>query len=108
EEGQYYISCSLNHAAYSSVSEACFSCILGILPDEDAPGYEHFFIKPTMTDGLTCASGSYDSVRGKISVSWDSVERTLTCTVPKGSTCTVVLPNGVSSEVADGEHSFNW
>ena len=108
DEGQYYISCSLNHAAYSSVSEACFSCILGILPDEDAPGYEHFFIKPTMTDGLTSASGSYDSVRGKISVSWDSVERTLTCTVPKGSTCTVVLPNGESGEVADGEYSFNW
>lgn len=107
-ETSYYISCSLNHAAYSSVSEVCFSCILGILPDEDAPGYEHFFIKPTMTDGLTSASGSYDSVRGKISVSWDSSAKTLNCTVPKGSTCTVVLPNGESSDVSEGEHSFNW
>ncbi len=107
-DGRYYVNGSLNHGAYSSVSEVCYKYILGISPDENAPGYEHFYIRPMMTSAIASASGSFKSVRGDISVSWDSGERTLTCTVPKGSTCTVVLPNGESSEVADGEHSFNW
>lgn len=107
-DGRYYVNGSLNHGAYSSVSEVCYKYILGIQPDENAPGYEHFYIRPMMTAGIGSASGSFMSVRGDISVSWDSSEKTLTCTVPKDSTCTVVLPNGEQKEVSEGEHSFNW
>lgn len=107
-DGRYYISASLNHAAYSSVSEICYKYILGISADEKAPGYEHFYIKPMMTTGIESASGSFKSLRGEISVSWDSSKKSLTCSVPKGSTCTVILPNGESKEVSEGDHSFNW
>ena len=107
-DGKYYINGSLNHGAYSSVCNVCYEYILGLQPDEDAPGYEHFYVRPLMTEGITSAEGSYDSVRGKISVSWNSQDRSLSVEVPKDSTCTVVLPNGESSDVSGGQHSFNW
>ncbi|RKM60483.1 hypothetical protein D6855_07135 [Butyrivibrio sp. CB08] len=108
DDGDYYIGGSLNHAAYSSVSQACYEYILGIQTDETAPGFEHFYVRPLMTEGIASASGSYESVRGKISVSWNSDERSITVEVPKGTTCTVVLPGGETNEVTEGQHSFNW
>ena len=106
--GRYSISCSLNHAAYSAACEVCYTCILGILPDENAPGYEHFYIEPLMTSQLESASGSFDSVRGRISVAWDSTKRELICEVPKGSAATAILPDGRQEELSEGRHSLNW
>ena len=107
-DGKYYISASLNHAAFSSVSELCYSYILGIRPDEDYPGYEHFFIKPCMMPGVGSASGSFESCRGLISVSYDQDKKELTCRVPEGSTCTLELPDGEVYELKAGEHKYSW
>ena len=107
-DGKYYVNGSLNHAAFSSVSEACYKYILGIRPDEEYPGYEHFYIEPLMTQNIASASGSFDSVRGEISVSWNSTTRELSCSIPATSRCTLILPSGETIDVSGGEHSFTW
>ncbi len=105
---QYELTGSLNHAAYSSVCAFCYSDILGIRPDENAPGYEHFFVKPMMGLGVSKAEGAYKSRRGIIRVSWDSEARQITCTVPEGTTCTLTLPTGEEKELEAGRHEINW
>lgn len=106
--GQYELTGSLNHAAYSSVCAFCYSDILGIRPDENAPGYEHFFVRPMMALDVTKAEGAYKSRRGVIRVAWDSVAKQITCTVPERTTCTLTLPTGEDKELDAGNHTLNW
>ncbi len=106
-QGKYRVTGSLNHAAYSSVSSFFYTNILGIKPDENAPGYKHFYITPNV-GGLTHAAGLYNSRQGKISVDWNAETRKLLCTIPTGSTCTLTLPNGEVQELAEGNYEFTW
>ncbi|SFB87289.1 alpha-L-rhamnosidase [Butyrivibrio sp. YAB3001] len=106
-DGRYYVSGSLNHAAYSSVATFCFTDILGIVPDEEMPGYKHFYIQPKIGSMLTSAEGSFISRYGKISVSWNLDEKQLSCTIPDESTCTLILPNGESHELSSGEYIYS-
>ena len=106
--GRYELTGSLNHAAYSSVCAFCYSDILGIRPDENAPGYEHFYVKPMIAMDVTKAEGAYKSRHGLIRVAWDSASRQITCTVPDGTTCTLILPTGVVKELDAGIHEMNW
>ena len=46
EDQTFNVSGSLNHYAYASVCAYMFTDILGIQPDPEHPGYEHFFLKP--------------------------------------------------------------
>jgi len=59
---------SFCHYAIGGVGEWLYSAVLGIVPDEEHPGYEEFDIKPYPGGSLSCARGSYDSIRGRISV----------------------------------------
>jgi alpha-L-rhamnosidase len=85
---------SFDHYAIGSVGEWMYRHILGISPDIDRPGYEHFTIHPRPGGTLTRAKGSYHSIRGEIASSW-KLEKgtfTLTVTIPPNSTATIVLP----------------
>lgn len=84
---------SLDHVAFGAVSEWMFRNILGINPDEERPGYEHFTLRPQPGGGLTWARGSYDSVRGQIASEWesDAAGQTYTFTIPANSSATVIL-----------------
>lgn len=106
--GKYLVTGSLNHAAYSSVCEVYFRNILGIKTDENAPGYEHFYIQPCVTELLGEVNGSHKCRFGEIKVSWNAAEHKLTCTIPVGTTCTVILPDGTATEVKSGDHEFTW
>ncbi|MCR5556598.1 MAG: glycoside hydrolase family 78 protein [Butyrivibrio sp.] len=106
-EGKYRVTGSLNHAAYSSVCSFLYTDILGIKTDENAPGYEHFFIEPAVNCGLSFAKGSYKCIHGTISVSWNAAEKKLEAVVPEGTTCTIILP-GTTTEVESGEHEIIW
>lgn len=85
---------SLDHVAFGSVSEWIFRHILGINPDRDHPGYEHFRIAPRPGGSLTWAKGSYHSIRGEITSSWrtEDNEFVLEIYIPVNTTATVVLP----------------
>jgi alpha-L-rhamnosidase len=82
------------HDTLISIGAWFIEGVAGIRPDEDAPGFRHFFVKPAVVGDLSSATGSYRSIQGEIVSDWQ-VERdtiTLTVTVPPGSTATVVVP----------------
>lgn len=106
--GRYLVEGSLNHAAYSSVAWSFYRDILGIRPDENDPGYRHFFLQPCVSEQLQYASGSHECKYGLIEVEWNSTERHLSCAVPEGTSATLTLPNGEVKELSSGEYEFNW
>jgi alpha-L-rhamnosidase len=68
--------------------------LAGIRPDENAPGYRHFFVRPAPVGDLTFARARYHSIHGEIVSDWriENGRFRLSVTVPPGSSATVVLP----------------
>ncbi|MEW6754005.1 MAG: alpha-L-rhamnosidase C-terminal domain-containing protein, partial [Candidatus Latescibacterota bacterium] len=105
---------SFNHYAIGAVGEFVYRVVLGLNPDEEAPGWRHFTVRPLppppgVTDDLTWARGSYRSVRGTIGVEWriEEGEFRLEVEVPANTTATVVLPGGrTRRRVGSGRHRF--
>jgi alpha-L-rhamnosidase len=87
---------SFNHWALGSVGEWLYACVLGLEPDSEQPGYQHFFVKPHPGGGLTYAKGSYHSIRGEIQIAWRDNPNAfeLDLVVPPNTTATVELPSG--------------
>jgi alpha-L-rhamnosidase len=77
---------------------------LGINPDERAPGYERFTLRPRPGGGLTWAKGSYRSIRGLIASEWQvgADGTTFAFTIPANSTATVYLPAADAARVTEG------
>ncbi len=107
-DGKYIVSGSLNHMAYSSVCEVYFKNLLGIKADENAPGYEHFFLKPCVSESLGQVSGLYRCRFGDIKVSWNCSDHMLTCSIPENTTCTLTLPDGSTTELTAGDYEYTW
>ncbi|MBR4755846.1 MAG: hypothetical protein IK076_02790, partial [Bacteroidales bacterium] len=85
--------------------------LVGITPDWDHPGFEHFTVKPYIPAGLASVEGSLETVRGQIAVSWKKQGSTLflEVDVPGGSTATVHVPSrkgSVIREVGSGHYRF--
>lgn len=99
---------SFNHVAIGAVGEWMYSHILGIRPDENAPGYRRFYIRPVPGELLEWARGSYRSINGLIEVAWTKQKSTFTLdvSVPPNTEATVVLPDGQEHEIGSGEHHF--
>ncbi|MHA1379483.1 MAG: glycoside hydrolase family 78 protein [Candidatus Helarchaeota archaeon] len=85
---------SFNHYAYGSVGEWVFKTILGIDLDENRPGYKHITIRPWPCGSITWAKGHYDSIRGKIAISWalNGENFKLEVSIPPNTTATVFIP----------------
>lgn len=96
---------AFNHRGFVGVGEWIVRFILGIEPDEDRPGYKHFIIHPRLTEGLTYAKGSYDSIRGRIGVSWRREPESfrLDATIPPNTSATVYVPAAQAADVSEGD-----
>ena len=103
---------SFNHWAIGAVGEWVWRTLVGINPDESAPGFRHVTIRPQPDVRTAHVEGSYESVRGLIRVTSDldaqSGAYALDVALPPGMTATVVLPTagGGSAEVGSGRHRF--
>jgi alpha-L-rhamnosidase len=76
------------HSSFLSIGAFFTEGLLGIRPLAEAPGYRRFAIAPLIgAQGLESASGHLDTVRGRISVAWDTNGSTanLRLEVPPGS-----------------------
>ncbi|MEI8037109.1 MAG: glycoside hydrolase family 78 protein [Verrucomicrobiota bacterium] len=93
---------SRNHIMFGDVSAWFYKALAGIQPDPLAPGFKHFLISPQVVGDLTAASGSYDSIRGRIVSSWQVAqgEFRLDLTIPANTTATVSLP--IAGRVLEG------
>jgi alpha-L-rhamnosidase len=91
---------SFNHYSLGSVGEWLYRYVAGI--DLGSPGYGQIVIRPRPGGGLTHASGTYDSVRGRISSSWkiEDDRFVLEVLIPPNTTATVHVP--CTDEVSEG------
>ncbi len=97
---------SFNHYAAGAVGDWFYKRIAGIEPTSG--GYKTFRVAPLLGGGLTSAEGAVDTPYGRASSSWtlDGTTFVLRVEVPVSTRCTVVLPDGTSTEVASGVHEF--
>lgn len=97
---------SFNHYAYGAIVEWMYEDMAGIAKDPANPGFEHFFLQPTVdpTGKVTRVEGSYDSPYGVIESSWQVRGRTLSyrAVVPANSTATLRIPAGSADAVREG------
>ncbi|MBE0652553.1 MAG: family 78 glycoside hydrolase catalytic domain [Bacteroidales bacterium] len=82
------------HNCYLSVGKWFVQGLGGIRPDEENPGFSHFYIVPGIVEELDYAKVSYNSRRGEIVSNWEKYGDmiTLEVRVPVSTTATLVLP----------------
>lgn len=101
---------SLNHYAYGSIEQWMYQYMLGIRPDEDAPGWQHFFLAPMPDQRLGEVKGYYDSCRGRIVSSWRYEAENLRfhLEIPFGTTATVLLgdTDAPAMELSAGSYDY--
>ncbi|MGY0063853.1 family 78 glycoside hydrolase catalytic domain [Streptomyces sp. LZ34] len=100
---------SLNHYSKGAVISFLHRHTAGIRLRDDAPGYRHFDIRPQPGSRLTWAEGQFDSVYGRLASSWriEGGRFHLTATVPPGTTATITLPSGHTTEAGPGHHHYD-
>ena len=96
---------SFNHYASGAVGDFLYRRVAGIEPEE--PGYRVFRVQPLPGGGLTYARGSVDTPYGRIVSDWtlEHCKFTLTVTVPVGTRCRMVLPDGMQADFGSGTYT---
>ena len=94
---------SRNHIMYGDILAWFYKTLAGINPDQAAPGFGHFIIRPNPVGDLTFARASYDSVCGRIVCEWRVRDGRfeLTVEVPPNTTATVFLPAASADKVTE-------
>lgn len=90
--------CSMNHFSFGCVGEYLYRNILGISYEE--PGFRKIRIAPDFSCGLTYAEGSYDSIWGKIGVSWKKEQNFIQMSV--------VIPPDVEAEIVVQDKLYRY
>jgi alpha-L-rhamnosidase len=85
---------SHNHPMFGSVGAWLYKALAGINLDPNAVGFEKIRIAPQMVRDLFYASGSIDTLRGRVLSSWQRTEKSvsLDAAVPVGSEAEIILP----------------
>lgn len=94
------------HNCYNAIGSWFIQALAGIMPDEDAPGYKHFFIRPQPVKGITWVEASKDTPYGRVEVSWKIRKGRfiIKVKVPAGATATVCMPDGCEVELTSGTY----
>lgn len=106
--GELVLDGSLNHYAYGAPAQWLYTNVLGIRSDKENPGFKHFSIRPEVTDRWSYAKGAYESMYGRIEVSWKHEEDGYSyhIRIPANTTATVELLGMESMELGSGEYDF--
>lgn len=106
--GELVLDGSLNHYAYGAPAQWLYTNVLGIRSDKENPGFKHFSIRPEVTDRWSYAKGVYESMYGRIEVSWEHEENGYLyhIRIPANTIATVELPGMESMELGSGEYDF--
>ena len=107
-DGELLLDGSLNHYAYGAPAEWLYTHVLGIQSDEEHPGFKHFYIKPEVTGKWAYARGAYESMYGRIEVSWEQKEDGYEyhIVIPANTTATVELAGMERMELGSGTYEF--
>ncbi|QHS62552.1 family 78 glycoside hydrolase catalytic domain [Chitinophaga agri] len=86
---------SHNHIFFGDYCAWFYKTLAGIRPDENAPGFKHFFIQPAFVKALNFVKADYESRYGMIKVEWKRVDKGIKLSVEVPSAATLRLPVGV-------------
>ncbi|HTG65933.1 MAG TPA: alpha-L-rhamnosidase C-terminal domain-containing protein, partial [Flavobacterium sp.] len=94
---------SFNHYAFGAVGAWMYNYSLGILRDDNSPGFKHFILQPEpdTTGQMSFANGYYDSMYGRIESSWETKngKYQFRFVVPANTNATLYLPTLKQSDV---------
>ena len=81
---------SLNHMMFGEIGAWFYKGLGGIKPDEQQPGFKHFFIEPHVVAELDHFETSFQSPHGEIYTSWKKKDGKVqfTIVVPPNATAT--------------------
>ncbi|MEX0775254.1 MAG: family 78 glycoside hydrolase catalytic domain [Phycisphaeraceae bacterium] len=102
---------SFNHYAYGAIGQWLYQVVAGLdlAPQDDAAGYRRLLIHPRPQPGADAAihhaNAAYDSIHGRIEISWSIVEGrfTLTVTLPPNTRATVRFAAPSLDAVSEGD-----
>ena len=92
------------HNCYNGIGIWFYQALAGIRPDNQHPGYKHFFIDPQPVDGITWVKATKPTPYGTIRVEING--NRLRLTVPKGTTATVFPNTPKERTVEAGDWEF--
>ncbi len=94
---------SNNHCMLGHAEEWFYRGLGGIRPDETAPGFQHFILRPDFPEGLEWVKVRYDSIRGPIVSEWRVKEGMLVweIQVPPNTSATVFVPANAPDVVTE-------
>jgi alpha-L-rhamnosidase len=98
---------SNNHFMLGHIMEWFYRGVLGIDETKNSIAYKNISIMPEAVGNLTSASGSYESVYGKISTDWEKGNNSfrLKTEVPANTTAVIYLPATKKSEISESNIS---
>ena len=96
---------SFNHYAFGSVGEFLYGYVLGIRPMEN--GLKKVLVAPLPDKRMGSVEGEYDSVHGKILVSWEWTDDVFLLRVENEMPGLVVMPDGNEYEIERGKSEFS-
>ncbi len=85
---------SQNHIMFGDISAWLFKTLGGIMPDLEAPGFQHFRIQPHVVGDLTWVEAEHRSLYGRIGCSWRLTDEAceLALEIPVNTVAAVYLP----------------
>lgn len=96
---------SFNHYSFGAVGAWMYAYSLGIMRDENYPGFKHFVLSPRIdpTGQMTFARGHYDSLYGRIESAWEvkDGEVRYSFTIPANTSATLYLPAASADKVTE-------
>lgn len=92
---------SWNHFMMGQIEEWFYQSLAGIVPDDQNPGFKHFFIQPEIVGDMTFVKATYQSIYGNIASAWEKKDGKLILKVeiPANTSATVKLPIAKNSEI---------
>jgi alpha-L-rhamnosidase len=94
---------SFNHYAYGAVGDWLYSRVAGLTQAEGSAGYKQIVIKPYINNGLTFAEADFESVYGKVSSRWETVngKLKLLVTIPANTTAKIYFPSTNTASITE-------
>lgn len=92
---------SWNHFMMGQIEEWFYQSLAGIVPDDQNPGFKHFFIQPEIVGDMTFVKATYKSIYGNIASAWEKKDGKLILKVaiPANTSATIKLPIAINSEI---------
>lgn len=92
---------SFNHPMNSGFAASFHESLGGIRPDENHPGFQKFYLRPTFLEGLEWCEVGYKSPKGEIKSNWKRNKQKITwsITIPENSSAFVQLPAYESKKI---------